>query len=213
MARQYFRSWASRTLYESPEDFPLLSSPALFGNQRPLELEVGCGTGEFLCALAGRDPEANYIGLDVALRPLYRAVWMAAGQKLHNILFLKADVRLVYPRLVLESLRAVYLHFPVPNLRRRHRKYRVLGPVFIDQVYAALEVGGRLSVMSDDGQYFEQAEEHLLGDKRFQPLDPHEYRVWIDEELKSPTQRIWEQRGLPIRRLVVRKGKERPAHG
>ncbi len=213
LLEHYFRSWASRELYESPREFPLLSSLSMFGNERALEIEVGCGTGDFLCELAGRHPEANFIGLDVALKPLYRAVWKAAEHRLENILFVKADVRLVYPCLVPESLRAVYLHFPVPNLRRRHRKYRVLGPVFIERIHAALEVGGRLSVMSDDSRYFELVEGHLLGDERFAVLDPQEYRVDIDEGLKSHTQRIWEARGLAIRRLVVRKRGEVREHG
>jgi tRNA G46 methylase TrmB len=36
-----------------------------FGNSNPIHLELGCGTGRFICQNAASNPEINYIGIDV----------------------------------------------------------------------------------------------------------------------------------------------------
>ncbi|HEX6123618.1 MAG TPA: hypothetical protein VFY89_10680, partial [Ktedonobacterales bacterium] len=58
---RYLRVYNARDLYYHPETFPRLCSQQNFDNSAPLELEVGCGTAEFLCSLASREPEVNFI--------------------------------------------------------------------------------------------------------------------------------------------------------
>jgi tRNA (guanine-N7-)-methyltransferase len=37
---------------------------SLFGNERPLHLEIGMGKGQFVMGMARRNPEVNFIGLE-----------------------------------------------------------------------------------------------------------------------------------------------------
>src|SRR5687768_1021488 len=76
-ARKYLLHWQSGDLHHAPESFPRISSAELFGEDRPLELEIGSGTGEFLCALAACDPAANFLGVDISLKSVYVAVHKA----------------------------------------------------------------------------------------------------------------------------------------
>ncbi len=50
------------------------SFSALFGNDNPLALEIGCGIGDFVVQIAARHPERNYIAIDIfnqaAARPV-----------------------------------------------------------------------------------------------------------------------------------------------
>ncbi len=64
--KQYLSVYNARDLYHHPEIFPRLCSQQLFGNSAPLKLEVGCGTAEFLCSLASKEPEVNFVGVDIA---------------------------------------------------------------------------------------------------------------------------------------------------
>src|SRR5262245_29298564 len=148
-ARQYLRRFSSKELYARPETFPPLDSCHLFGNDRPLHLEVGCGTAEFLCALALDNPYENFVGVDIAAKPLFKAVRNAAAQALPNILFVKADIALLCPLLAEGSLQAIYPHFPDPHMRTRFRKRRVLSEDFLDHAERALAPGGLLSFMTD----------------------------------------------------------------
>ncbi len=122
VAARYLLIWPGREVYASPAAFPPISSPGLFGDDRPLEVDIGCATGELVCALASARPEANYLGIDIALKPLYRAVEAAAARELPNVRLLQSDMLLAYGRIPAGALRAAYVHFPAPLLRNRQRK-------------------------------------------------------------------------------------------
>ncbi len=72
-------SLTSRRLYHDPCALPPIASPSLFGNDRPLELEIGCGTGEFLCALAGREPAVNFVRVDLRAKSLHTRLVTSLG--------------------------------------------------------------------------------------------------------------------------------------
>ncbi|MCG8349132.1 MAG: methyltransferase domain-containing protein [Chloroflexales bacterium] len=194
----YLIVWGNAELYANPERFPPIGSVQLFGNQQPLALEVGCATGEFLCELAARTPNVNFLGVEIVRKPLYRAVARAVQRSLSNIKFLQVDIRLLCSQLLPDSLQAVYLHFPVPVMTARQRRHGVLTATFLDHVYRALAPGGRLSVITDKPAVFAAVEQLAQHDQRFRlvPLDQH--RLAIDEGLKSHHHQLWEERGCAI---------------
>src|SRR5215831_16270034 len=123
---RYLRVYDARGLYHHPETYPRLGSPQLFENNAPLELEVGCGTAEFLCALASSEPAVNFVGVDIARRPLYKAVATASSLHLANVRFLQANFAQMYSLLEPCSLRQVYLHFPDPHMRPKFHGRRLV---------------------------------------------------------------------------------------
>jgi tRNA (guanine-N7-)-methyltransferase len=94
--------------------------------------EVGCGTAEFLCSLAAKEPSDNFVGVDVSSRSLYKAVEIAASLALENIRFIHADMARLYPLLEPLALRRVYVHFPGPNMRPKFRRRKIVTPLFLD---------------------------------------------------------------------------------
>lgn len=204
-ASKYLFAWEGGELYHDLEKFPLLDSAGLFGNAHPLELEIGCGTGDFLCSLAAQDPAANFVGLDISLKSLYAAVARAHSLSLENIKFIKAPVQLVYPLLVPGSLRAVYLHYPDPCLRPKFRPRRIFNMDFLDHVYNALAEGGRLSVMTDVPELFMSMLALMERDTRFEKTHAEGYLLGFDADARSRYQVIWERHGRQPMRFVVRK--------
>lgn len=204
-ARKYLLEWPSAELYHSPEKFPRVSSMGLFGNDLPLEVEIGCGTGEFLVSLAERDPGANFVGVDISLKSLWIAVEKARSRGLDNIRFVKASVLLVYPLLVPGSLRAIYLHFPDPCLHPKYRPRRLFTPAFLDNVHRALAPEGQLSVMTDVPVLFEKMLAVAEADERFEKAHPERFLVGFDEGAKSRYQAIWERHGAAPLRFLLRK--------
>jgi tRNA (guanine-N7-)-methyltransferase len=202
---RYLRYFDSKALFWNPQQLPPLDSPHLFGDHQPLQLEIGCGTGEVLCALAHEHPHTNYVGVDVAAKPLLRAVEAAAALALPNIVFIKGDVTRMYPLLAPGVLEAVYLHFPDPHMRQRFRKRRVLSPAFLDAIERALAPCGRLSIATDHQEYFMEILELLEGDARFEKAHAGRYLVGLNGPVRSQFQRIWERHGLPTLRVELRK--------
>jgi tRNA (guanine-N7-)-methyltransferase len=202
---RYLRTYDAKGLYHHPETYPRLCSPLLFGNAAPLELEVGCGTAEFLCSLASQEPEVNFVGVDIALRPLHKAIAGASSLQLANVRFVHGDFARMYPLLEPASLRQVYIHFPDPNTRAKFHRRKLVTPAFLDAIHRALVPGGGLSLMTDHAGLFEELLSVVEADGRFQRAHAERYLIGFEPETKSRFQRIWERHGLPILRLEVRK--------
>lgn len=203
--RRYLLRYDARTLYAHPETLPCLSSRSLFGNDAPLELEVGCGTAEFLCALARSAPAVNFVGVDLAYKPLEKAVEIAASLALENLRLLYGNFAHMYALLEPRSLRRVYVHFPDPNVRPKFRRRRIVNPAFLDAIYAALIPEGTLSVMTDHEAFFLEMLALLEADCRFEKTHAERYLLGFEPEVKSRFQRVWERHGLPILRCELHK--------
>jgi tRNA (guanine-N7-)-methyltransferase len=158
-ARRYLLWLSGERLHHEPQTLPRISSQALFGDLRsdaPLELEIGCGTGEFLRSRAESRPGTNFVGVDLHIKSLYRAVSGAAERELDNVLFVRADFNLLYSLLVPESLAAAYLLFPDPGMKERQRRRRIFSGRFLREIHRALETGGRIIAVTDHEGYFSQ---------------------------------------------------------
>ncbi len=203
--QRYFIHYDAKTLHFSPETYAPITSEHLFGNQQPLEIEVGCGTGEFLCAMAATRPEVNFLGIDIWRKALYRAVEIASSLSLPNIRLLHADFLRLGPLLRPTSARQVYLHFPPPYRRGKFHKQQLFTPTFLDWMDLILVPGGQLSFMTDHEQYFFECLALIEADPRFENVHPERYLKGFSGAEKSRFQRIWERRGLDVLRFEVQK--------
>lgn len=200
LATRYLRVWPSRELYHNPTIFPPLSSRGLFGNQRRLELDIGCATGDLLLALAAANPEVNYVGIELVAKPLWRAVERAATAQLSNLCFIQADARLACRQIADAALQTVYIHFPAPLLRKRQRNQLLIAPPILQQIERGLAPDGRLSFMSDQPDLYDQLLTLIPATPRLRLLDPAVWSAQLSDLFKSHYQRRWEARGRPILR-------------
>ena len=60
-----------------------------FGNDNPIVLELGCGKGEYTVALAQRQPNRNYIGIDIKGARMWRGAKTSNEEKMDNVAFLR----------------------------------------------------------------------------------------------------------------------------
>lgn len=203
---KYLQDWSANALRLNIQGFPQLSSRNLFGNDFPLEVEIGSGTGEFLVAMASENPGINYLGVEVSHRRSLYAVALAAEAGLANILFLRANFRLLRDLIPEGGWGKVYLHFPDPVHKRKDEKRNVFGIGFLEAVAWGLEIGGKLSVASDNPSVFFPLLEQIEGDLHFEKTHSDRYLEGMGELPKSRFQRMWEHKGVvPLRVLAARK--------
>lgn len=170
MTAQYLRFWHDRALYAEPFAAPhhRLDGPTVFGDDRPIWLDVGCSAGEFLLSQAAAQPALGFIGIDISPKPLYYAVNEAARLGLKNVLFVRANVRLVYPLLVDGSLSAVTVLFPPPFSKPQYYHHRLVNAEFAAAMARAMKPGSPLTLMTDDAGYFDQMKAVFAQDSRFE---------------------------------------------
>jgi tRNA (guanine-N7-)-methyltransferase len=203
-AAKYLRVWNSGDLWHRTDSFPRLISSQLFGNDHPLELEIGCSTGEYLCSLARLNPGHNFLGVEINLKSLHAAVANAAALGLDNILFIKAPVQSLYPLMPPGSLHAAYMHFPDPYLHPKYRPRRLFTPEFLDAMHRALVPGGKVSIVTDKEVLFRDMLALIEQDTRFEKTHPERYLSGFEPEVKSRYQSYWERHGLQVYRFEVR---------
>ncbi|MHC4982651.1 MAG: tRNA (guanosine(46)-N7)-methyltransferase TrmB [Planctomycetota bacterium] len=143
-------------LDESAADGPL-DLPQLFGNTRPVEVEVGTGKGTFLLARARSRPELNFLGLERARAYCNYTADRCRRAGVANVRMIRADAPDFF-RVCLSdsSLWRVHIYFPDPWPKRRHGRRRVMQPAFATQLARTLRAGGQLLIATDHICYFRQ---------------------------------------------------------
>jgi len=170
----------------------------IFGRKVPLHVDLGCGDGSFLCALAQRMPDKNFLGIERLLNRVRTSARKAAS--LDNVRLLRMEsfyaVRYLLPA---ESVERFYLLFPDPWPKRRHHRRRIVTQDFLGSIHAALQKNGSIYVATDDVDYFRKIKETANSDPGF---------ASIDATLDLPPSRfgfIFWNKGVSIHSLELRK--------
>jgi tRNA (guanine-N7-)-methyltransferase len=120
---------------------------------KDLWLEIGFGAGEHLAGQASRHRDIAFIGCEVFLNGLASALSHIDREKLTNVRVLHEDARGLLRRLPEASIQRVYLLFPDPWPKRRHRERRFTGRANLDALARVMADGAELRIASDDMGY------------------------------------------------------------
>lgn len=127
---------------------------ARFGRRAPLEVEIGSGKARFLTAAAARQPDHDFLGLELSLAYFRVCRDRVARSGLPNVAVVRADARrFVETSLPETSVAAFHVYFPDPWPKKRHRKRRLLDGVFLDVLARRLLSGGLLRIATDHADY------------------------------------------------------------
>ena len=124
------------------------------GQKRPLVVEVGSGGGEAILAHAAAHPGVDHLAVEVWETAIARLVRGSAELGLHNLRVAPADAsQLLATALPVGSVSEVWVFFPDPWRKPRHRKRRLVSAAFADSVARVLRPGGVWRLATDWADY------------------------------------------------------------
>jgi tRNA (guanine-N7-)-methyltransferase len=134
-----------------------IGSPRLFGDDRPLHLEIGFGSGEHLAERADMLPDHGFIGCEPFINGVAAALAQIRDRQLANVRIWRGDALDVLRRLPGAALSFVYLLHPDPWPKARHSKRRMVNDGPLELMAAKLKPGGELRLATDHPTYLEWA--------------------------------------------------------
>lgn len=178
---------------------------AIFQRKAARVLEIGTGNGHHLLELAAKNPQQDYLGIEVHRPGIGQLLNLAQERGLNNIRIIHGDaMEILSLNMPVHSLDCVFLLFPDPWPKKRHHKRRIVNEVLMHHLSRILHNGGLFAVATDWADYARHILEVMANIPAFIPLSPAEVGNFFAQQ--SPTK--YEQRGIrsgrEIRRFIFK---------
>ncbi|MCP4167829.1 MAG: hypothetical protein GY759_18320 [Chloroflexi bacterium] len=122
----------------------------IFLGSAPLEIEIGCGPGDFIINWAGQHPERHFLAFEIKLKLVNRIIKRARRQGIDNLWISDDDARYDLPRLLKPaSVDVFHVLFPDPWWKPRHQARRLFVSPFVEILALLLRPDGVLRVATD----------------------------------------------------------------
>ena len=133
------------------ESYPLRGNwnAQIFKNDNPIILELGCGKGEYTVALAKRNPNNNYIGIDIKGARFWRGAKTAMEEKMTNVCFLRTQIELVDKAFAENEVDEIWITFPDPQIKYKRTKHRMTNLQFLERYKKILKPNGIMHLKTD----------------------------------------------------------------
>lgn len=102
-----------------------------FKNNNPIIVELACGKGEYTVELARRNPNINYIGVDIKGNRIYSGATLALNENLKNVCFIRTTISLLHHFIEKDEIDEVWITFPDPFPSFSDRGNRLISPKFL----------------------------------------------------------------------------------
>ena len=195
-----------RNLKEAAERYrALVEYKEIFGNDRPVELEVGCGNGGFIFELARRNPETNYLAVELCSNVVLTAMERILRENIPNVRFLNIPAEILPCYIPEKSVKKIYLNFSTPLPESNREKQRLTSARFLAIYKRLLVTGGRIEQKTDSEFFFD----YSLGqfkENGFEVVDitrDLHHSEWAEDNIVTEYEHNFSSKGMPIYRAVA----------
>ena len=182
----------------------------------PLNLELGCGKGQFISKLASSNFNNNYIAIDLVdamLGLAKRNVEQEYAEKnieVNNVILTRFDIDRILLILSKEDkIDRIYINFCNPWPKGKHRKKRLTHTRQLEKYKEFLKSGGEIYFKTDDEnlflsslKYFEEAGFKIIK----KTFDLHiEDNFWGDiKNIETEHEKMFSDDGIKIKALIAK---------
>jgi len=122
---------------------------SFFKNDNPIVVELGCGKGEYTIALARKNPNKNFIGIDIKGARFWRGAKTAIEDNLDNVAFVRTQIELVDAIFAENEVSEIWITFPDPQIKFQRTKHRMTNSSFMKKYHHILNEDGIMNLKTD----------------------------------------------------------------
>lgn len=181
----------------------------VFGNSKPIHIEIGMGKGRYLLTMASLHPDVNFVGIERYTSVLLRAVEKFDTEEfkmLKNIRFVCMDARDVAEVFAHGEVARIYLNFSDPWPKARHEKRRLTSHEFLERYEQILVPGGTLEFKTDNTELFNFSLEQVRSSSwtlEHYTYDLHHHEIMNEGNVMTEYEEKFSARGNPINKLIA----------
>ena len=135
--------------------------PITKDSARELHVELGTGKGDFITQIAERNPQINFIGLEVEATCVLAAARKVREKNLSNVRLIVFDVSNIAELFAEHTVDRLYINFCDPWPKKRHAKRRLTNVRFLELYKKILKLGGEIYFKTDNRGLFDYSLEQF----------------------------------------------------
>lgn len=128
---------------------------AVFDDDKPLHMEIGCGKGGFILEMAKQNPDINFIAVEKNLNVAVLAVEKVKNAGLTNVKFFTEDVNLLRMFETETKCDVIYINFCDPWHKTSYRRKRLTHELHLRLWQKLLKDNGEIHFKTDNKNLFE----------------------------------------------------------
>ena len=122
---------------------------SFFKNTHPIVIELGCGKGEYTIDLAKKNPDKNFIGIDIKGARFWRGAKTALEDNLGNVAFVRTQIELINFIFDKGEVDEIWITFPDPQIKYKRTKHRMTNHAFLKKYDHILKKDGVINLKTD----------------------------------------------------------------
>lgn len=214
-----FKPWArpeleaSKFYIDKPEDYKC-KWQELFNNNNPIHLELGCGKGGFISKISVKNPNINYIAIDLVDAMLGLAKrkveeeYKQNNKEINNIYLIRYDIeRIANIFGENDKIERIYINFCNPWPRGKHHKKRLTHTRQLEKYKQFLKDNGEIFFKTDDDNLFNDSINYFKS-SGFEILKST-YNLQAEPEfwdnIKTEHEDMFTEQGIKIKALIAKK--------
>lgn len=201
-AEYLFEYMTDRPNFDEFADVNYIDFCTYFGNDNPIQLEIGCGKGQFVCEMAQRYPNINFVAVEKASNVVVHACEKARELKLKNVLFIKTSAEYLLRLIKPKTVTRLYLNFSCPFPKPSYAVHRLTNSRFLKIYDKLLADGAEIHQKTDNMHFFEYSIEQFTACGyvlKNVSLDLH--NSGFEGNIVTEYERRFSEQGMPIYRL------------